>query len=170
MPEKNVRGVASSEPAGVGTVAPDFELPALVAGVKKTLRLSSYRGTNVVLAFYPFNWQEESAKQLIAFQVQRPRVLASHAEIIAITVDSIMNTTSWEREIGPFEFPICADFWPHGDVCMRYGVLRKSGPDAGASELALFVIDRAGLVVSRRIYNRPDAPTLEDVLPILKKL
>lgn len=170
MPEKNVRGIATSEPASVGTVAPDFELPALMAGVKKTLRLSSYRGTSAVLAFYPYNWREESAKRLIGFQVQRSRVLASHAETIAITVDSIMNTTTWEREIGPFDFPICADFWPHGEVCMRYGVLRESGPDAGASEPAVFVIDRIGRVVFRRIYAWDEIPALEDVFPVLEKL
>jgi peroxiredoxin len=170
MPEKNVRGVASSEPAGVGTIAPDFELPALIAGVKKTLRLSSYRGTNVVLAFYSYNWREESAKQLIHFQVQRPRLLASNSEIIAVTVDSIMNTTAWEREIGPFDFPICADFWPHGDVCLRYGVLHESSPDAGASEQAVFVIDRAGRMVFRKIYGEDRIPSLDDIFPMLEKL
>lgn len=169
MPEKDVRGVTTGEPAGVGTVAPDFELPALVAGVKKTLRLSSYRGTNVVLVFYPYNWLEESANQLIRFQIQRPRVLAIHAEVIAVTVESIMNTTSWEREIGPFDFPICADFWPHGDVCTRYGVLRESGPDAGASESAILVIDRTGVIVFRKIYGGHEALTLEDVFPILER-
>ncbi len=170
MPEKNVRGVATSEPATVGTIAPDFELPALIAGVKKTLRLSSYSGAKVVLAFYPYNWREESAKQLIGFQVERPRVLATHAETIAVTVDSIMNTTTWEREIGPFDFPICADFWPHGEVCLRYRVLRESGPDAGASEPAIFVLDRDGRVVFRKIYGWDDVPTLEDVYPVLEKL
>ncbi len=171
MPEKNVRGVARSEPASVGTVAPDFELPALIAGVKGPLRLSTYRGRkNVVLAFYPHNWQESSAKQLISFQVQRPRVLASNAETVAVTVDSIMNTTTWEREIGPFDFPICADFWPHGDACMRYGVLRESGPDAGASERAVFVIGRDGRVAFRKVYGWEDVASIEDVFPILEKL
>ncbi len=170
MPEKNVRGVAVSEPAIVGAIAPDFELPALVAGVKKNLRLSDYRGTNVVLAFYPYNWQAESAKQLIEFQVQRFRLLASNAETIAITVDSIMNTTTWEREIGPFDFPICADFWPHGDVCVRYGVLRQSGADAGSSAHSLFVFDREGRVVFRKINRDNGVPTLADVFPELEKL
>ncbi len=170
MPEKNVRGVATGEPASVGTVAPDFDLPALIAGVKKTLRLSRYRGKNVVLAFYPYNWRDESAKQLVSFQVQRARVLAGNAETIAVTVDSIMNTTTWEREIGPFDFPICADFWPHGDVCMRYGVLRESGPDAGASERAVLVIDGGGQVVFRKIYGREEVASIEDVFPALEKL
>ncbi len=170
MPDKNVRGVADSEPASVGTMAPDFELPALIAGVKKTLRLSSYRGTKVVLAFYPYNWREVNAKRLMDFQVQRPRVLACHAETIAVTVDSIMNTTTWEREIGPFDYPICSDFWPHGEVCARYGVLRHSGPDAGASEPAVFLIDGEGRIVFRKIYGWDEIPALDDVFPMLTKL
>ena len=169
MPQDNVRGVATSEPASVGTMAPDFELPALIAGVKKPLRLSSYRGKNVVLAFYPYNWRDASAGQLVSFQVQRPRVQAGNGEIIAITVDSIMNTTSWEREIGPFDFPICADFWPHGVVCLRYGVLRESGPDAGSSEQALFVIDGDGRVVFRKVYGEDEVLVIEDAFPAIEK-
>jgi len=169
MPEENVRGVATGEPASVGAMAPDFELPALIAGVKKTLRLGGYRGRNVVLVFYPYNWQESSAKQLTSFQVQRPRLLSSNAEIIAVTVDSIMNTTTWEKEIGPFEFPICADFWPHGEVCTRYGVLRESGPDAGASEQAMFVIDPDGRVTFRKVYEPDEVVLLEDAFAVLEK-
>ena len=46
------------------------------------VRLSAYRGEkSVVLAFYPFNWQEISATQLVSYQAQRPRVLANNAEI-----------------------------------------------------------------------------------------
>lgn len=171
MPEEHAHGILESGALGVGDAAPDFELPALIAGVKKTLRLSTYRGhKSVVLAFYPHNWQEASAKQLINFQVQRPRVLASNAETVAVTVDSIMNTTAWEREIGPFDFPLCADFWPHGQVCASYGVLRESGPGGGASERAVFVIGRDGRVAFRKIYGWDEVPALEEILPLLEKL
>ena len=171
MPEDGIRGVIQNEPASVGMAAPDFELPALIAGAKKPLRLSAYRGQkNVVLAFYPHNWREASAKQLIGYQAERPRMLASNAETVAVTVDSIMNTTTWEREIGPFDFPICADFWPHGEVCARYGVLRESGADMGASERAVFVIDRDGRIVFRKIYGLEEAPVMEEIFPVLEKL
>jgi peroxiredoxin len=171
MPEDSGRGVMESEPASVGTTAPDFELPALIAGVKKPLRLSAYRGQkNVVLAFYPYNWREASAKQLIGYQAERPRVLASKAETVAVTVDSIMNTTAWEREIGPFDFPICADFWPHGEVCGRYGVLREVGQEAGASERAVFVIDREGRIAFRKIYGLDEVPPMEEIFSTLGKL
>jgi len=170
MKEDRLRGVLENGTPGVGDAAPDFELPALVAGVKQPLRLSAYRGEKtVVLAFYPFNWQETSAAQLVSYQVQRPRVLENNAEIVAITVDSIMNTTAWEHAIGPFEFPLCSDFWPHGEVSERYGVLRKSGFGAGSSDRAVVIVDRSGNVAFRKICARDKVAPVEEVLTVLEK-
>ncbi len=175
MKEDRLRGVIESGTPGVGDAAPDFELLALVAGVKKPLRLSAYRGEkNVVLAFYPFNWQETSATQLISYQVQRARVLASNAEIVAITVDSIMNTTAWERAIGPFDFPLCSDFWPHGEVSERYGVLRRSGGKSddgtGSCDRVVLIVDRSGSVAFRKTYAREQVPPVEEVLAVLEQI
>jgi peroxiredoxin len=171
MPDERLRGVLEAGTVSVGDAAPDFELPALIAGVKKTLRLSAYRGQkNVVLAFYPFNWQEASARQMADYQAQRARVLAHNAETVGITTDSIMNTTAWEREVGPLEFPLCADFWPHGEVCARYGVLGESGLGAGASERAIFIVDCGGRVAFRKIYAPDEVAPVDDVLVALAKL
>ena len=164
-----LRGVLQNEAPRVGDLAPDFELPALIDGVRKTLRLSAYRGVKrVVLAFYPFNWQEASAQQLARYQAQRPRILASDAETVAVTVDSIMNCTAWERAIGPFEFPLCSDFWPHGEVSKRYGVLEEHGDAAGASQRAVFAIDRAGSVVFRKTYAAEQVAPLDEALAVLE--
>jgi len=171
MPEERIRGVLENGTPGVGDAAPDFELPVLIAGVRETLRLSAYRGQkNVALAFYPFNWQESSAAQMVSYQVQRQRVLASNAEIVAITVDSIMNTTAWERAIGPFEFPMCSDFWPHGEVSERYGVLRMAGEVAGSSERAVVIVDRSGSIVFRKSYGRDEVAPVEEILAVLEKI
>jgi len=40
----------------VGSTAPDFEVPAVTGDRRHKLRLSDYRGKNVVLAFYPLDW------------------------------------------------------------------------------------------------------------------
>jgi peroxiredoxin len=170
-----LRGVLQNEAPRVGDPAPDFELPALIAGVRKPLRLSAYRGLKrVVLAFYPFNWQETTATQLVSYQVQRPRVLANNAEIVAITVDSIMNTTTWERAIGPFDFPLCSDFWPHGEISERYGVLRKFGGKSddgtGSSERAVVIVDRSGTIAFRKTYARDQVAPVEEVLTLLEQI
>jgi alkyl hydroperoxide reductase subunit AhpC len=175
MSEHRIRGVLENGTPGVGEAAPDFELPAVIGGVRQALRLSGYCGQkNVALAFYPFNWQDASATQLISYQTQRPRVLACNSEIVAITVDSIMNTVAWEREIGPFDFPLCSDFWPHGEVSERYGVFRKadqnSDETAGASERAVLVIDRNGNVAFRKRYQHDLAAPVEEILAVLEKI
>src|SRR5450755_1403319 len=142
-------------------MAPDFAVPVLVGGVRKQFRLAEHRGKgNLVLAFYPGNREPVSAQQMVAFQVEREKFLAEQAEILGVSVDSIMNTTSWEREIGPFDFLLGSDFWPHGEVSRLYGVLRDTDPLKGACERAIFVVDKAGEIKFARIYPVNQPPDL----------
>jgi alkyl hydroperoxide reductase subunit AhpC len=154
----------------VGEEAPDFDLPALIAGVKKRFRLSEQRGKkNIVLAFYPFNWDPISSRQMVAFQLERAAFLERNTETVAVSVESIMNTTAWEREIGPFDFPICSDFWPHGEVAQKYGVLKTAEPAIGAAVRAVFVIGPHGRVLFRRVYDLAEIPNVSDVLEVLRR-
>ena len=153
-----------------GDVAPDFEVPVLIGGVKKLFHLSEHRGNqNIVLAFYPMNWDPVSARQMVGYQVDRDKFLVRGAEIVGISIDHIMNTTSWEREIGPFDFPLCSDFWPHGEVSHQYGVLRHAEPFAGASERAIFVVDKAGRIAFSKAYLIDQLPEIEETLAALPR-
>ncbi|HEY1270940.1 MAG TPA: redoxin domain-containing protein [Terriglobales bacterium] len=155
----------------IGDVAPDFDLPALIGGVKRRFHLAEQRGQkHIVLAFYPFNWEPISGRQLVEYQVERERFLSHDAALVTICVDSIMNTTTWEREIGPFDFVLCSDFWPHGEVCSRYGVLNEQGTNAGASRRAVFVVSKEGTIAFRRLYDASDLPEWREPLEVLREL
>ena len=168
-----MRGVSSQKPGAVivpGEFAPDFDLPALVGGVKKRFRLrEQLEETNVVLAFYPLNWEPLSAQQLAQYQAER-QSFVPRAEVVGISVDSIMNTTVWERDIGPLDYPLCSDFWPHGEVSRLYGVFREIGPAAGSSERAVFVVARAGRVVFSKVYGLHELPPIPETLEALREL
>lgn len=154
-----------------GDMAPDFDVPVLIGGVRKLFRLSAQRGKhNLVIAFYPANWEPVSTRQMIAYQVEREKFQARQAEVLGLSVDSIMNTTSWEREIGPFDFLLASDFWPHGEVSRRYGVLRDADPLKGASDRAIFVVDKAGRIRFVRIYDPEQLPDLEETLDVLRQV
>jgi len=170
MPKERVRGVLDGGLVSVGDPAPDFELPALIGGVRKNFRLADYHGKTVVLAFYPFNWQDASMQQMAGCQAQRERVLANNAETVAISVESIMNTTAWERANGPFDFPLCSDFWPHGAVSKRYGVLQESGREAGASERAIFIVSPTGQVRLCKLYESDEVPSLDEIFSLLAEV
>ncbi len=154
----------------LGDVAPDFDIPVLIGGVRKQFCLSERRGQqNLVLAFYPVNWEPVSTRQMVAYQVERDKFLAHDAEVVAISVDHVMNATAWERAIGPFDFMLASDFWPHGEVSARYGVLRAQQPWAGSSERAVFVIDKGGKVAFRRTYPLDQVPDLGETLDALRR-
>jgi peroxiredoxin len=166
-----VRGVSSESHRSIllpGETAPDFDLPALVSGVKKRFHLhEQLEKSAVVLTFYPLNWETVSARQMVEYQAARGRFFPE-AEVVGISVDSIMNTTVWERDIGPLEFPLCSDFWPHGEVSRAYGVFREQPPLAGASERAVFVIERSGRVSFSRVYGLRDLPPISEALQALR--
>lgn len=150
-----------------GAVAPDFDLPALIGGVKQRFRLSQHRGKrNFLLVFYPSNWEPVSSQQMVACQAERERLLARDIEIVGISVDSIMNTTVWERDIGPLDYPLCSDFWPHGEVSRQYGVLR----DDGSSERAVFVVNKAGEITFSRAYPPNQVPEFVEILEAITRL
>ena len=154
-----------------GDMAPDFDAPILTGGVRKQFRLSENRSrSNLVLAFYPANWDPVSAQQLIAYQVERGKFQARQAEVLGISVDHIMNAVAWEREIGPFDFLLASDFWPHGEISRGYGVLREEDPFQGASQRAVFVIDKAGKIRFARIYPVDRLPDLDETLTALRDL
>ena len=138
----------------------------LISGVKKRYHLrEALAARSVVLAFYPHNWDPQTARQLTEYQAARGEFGSRAAEVVGISVDSIMNTTAWEREIGPLEFPICADFWPHGEVSRAYGVFRERGVERGSCERALVVVARTGEIAFRKTYS--GAPTLAETLAAL---
>jgi len=154
----------------VADQAPDFDLPVLIGGLRQRFRLEGQRGKHIVLAFYPFNWEPVSTEQFTRYQVEREELLACDAEVVGICVESIMNTTAWERDIGPFDFPLCSDFWPHGDVCSRYGVLRVDEPATCASERAIFIVDKAGKIAFRKVYGLNNLPDLGELFEWLRAL
>jgi glutaredoxin len=59
-----------------------------------------------------------------------------------------------------------SDFWPHGRVAHRYGVLRSEG----FSERAIFVVDRNGRICFAKIYDQDDQPENEELFDILRDI
>ncbi len=65
-----------------------------------------------------------------------------------MSVDSIPSHIAWQKkDIGWVSFPLGSDFWPHGEVAIKYGVLREGDPVPGISERAVFIIDKQGVII-----------------------
>jgi len=61
---------------------------------------------------------------------------------------------------------LLSDFWPHGAVAEKYGVLRQEGK----SERAIFVIDKNGIIRYIDIHDIDEQPDNEEVFKVLREL
>jgi peroxiredoxin (alkyl hydroperoxide reductase subunit C) len=87
--------------------------------------------------------------------------------LLGLTVDNIPTLFAWTREMGGgLWFPVLSDFWPHGAVAKKYGVLRSDG----VSERALFVIDKSGIIRYIDVHDINQRPKLEVLVEQLETL
>ena len=159
-------------PLQVGDEAPDFDMPAVVGNIKQRVKLSEYRGKqNVVLVFYPADWTPVCAAELPSFNAELERFEAYHAAVVGISVDSIPSHIAWQKkEIGILSLPLASDFYPHGEVATKYGILREGEPVPGISERAVFVVDKKGRIAYAKVYPIDRQPETEEVFEVLRKL
>ncbi|MGD9252085.1 MAG: peroxiredoxin [Desulfobacterales bacterium] len=139
----------------VGDPAPDFSLPSVAGG---TVSLSDYRGKkHVVLSFVPAAWTPVCSDQWPGYNIVKDLFDENEAVLLGITVDNIPTLYAWTNQMGELWFPVLSDFWPHGAVADRYGVLRSDG----VSERALFVIDKEGILRAIHVADINVRPNLE---------
>jgi peroxiredoxin len=147
-----------------GDEAPDFTLPA-ISGEK--VSLNQYKGLkNVVISFVPAAWTPVCSDQWPGYNIAKELFEKFNTILIGVTVDNIPTLHAWTKEMGGVWFPVLSDFWPHGAVAERYGVLRSDG----TTERALFLIDKSGIIRYIDIHDINQRPRLEELVGQLEKL
>jgi peroxiredoxin len=154
-----------------GDKAPDFDLPACTGDEKHRVRLSDFLGKkNVVLAFHPLDWTPVCSEQGTNYQSALKQFAELDAQLIGISVDSVFSHCAWQKyQIGKLDYPLASDFYPHGEVAAKYGILRTHEPYSGINERAVFVIDKAGQIIFSKVYDLGELPNNEEVLAVLRK-
>lgn len=148
-----MEGKAVSDPLPTGTLAPDFELSDIS---NRKVKLSDYRGSTVLLVFYPLDWSPGCSAQLDLYQSEMAEFEKRQVKVIGISVDSIYSHFAWAA-VRNIHFPLLADFNPKGEVTRKYKVYRDVD---GFSERALYIVDKNGTIrysyVSPYIHHIPD--------------
>jgi peroxiredoxin (alkyl hydroperoxide reductase subunit C) len=152
----------------VGERAPDFTLPAVRGG---EISLKQFRGKkNVVISFVPAAWTPVCSDQWPGYNIAKNYFDQNDAILMGITVDNIPTLYAWTNQMcmggGTLWFPVLSDFYPHGAVADKYGVLRSDG----VSERALFVIDKKGIIRYIDVHDINTRPRLEVLVGELEKL
>jgi peroxiredoxin len=124
----------------VGTEAPDFTLKDQN---NQEVTLSSFRGErNVLVVFYPFAFSGICTGELCAVRDDLSTFQNEDVQILAVSVDHPFTLKAWSDAQG-YEFPLLADFWPHGKVAQDYGVFNA---EKGFALRGTFLVDKTGAV------------------------
>jgi peroxiredoxin len=135
----------------VGTEAPDFTLKDQN---NQEVRLSSFRGNrNVLLVFYPFAFSGVCQGELCSVRDDLPSFQNDDVQILAISVDHAFTLKAWSDAQG-YDFPLLADFWPHGAVTQAYGVFNDT---RGMALRGTFLVDKDGIVRFSEVNQPGDA-------------
>jgi glutaredoxin len=90
-----------------------------------------------------------------------------NTQVLGISVDHIPCLKAWADSLGGISYPLLSDFWPHGAIAEKYGVLRK---EQGKSERALFIVDKEGTVQYVDVHDIDEQPDNEEVFEVLRRL
>jgi peroxiredoxin (alkyl hydroperoxide reductase subunit C) len=121
-------------------VAPEF---ALKDQNHQEVRLADFRGrTAVLLVFYPLAFSGTCQGELAELSRNLGDYADAGVQVVTVSVDSPYSHKVWADREG-YDFPLLADFWPHGGVARAYGVFNEV---TGFANRGTFLIDRDGVI------------------------
>ncbi|GEL18179.1 peroxiredoxin [Pseudonocardia asaccharolytica] len=135
----------------VGAEAPDFTLKDQN---NQEVTLSSFRGRKgVLVVFYPFAFSGICTGEQSAVRDDLSSFQNDDVQVVGISVDHPFTLKAWSQA-QDYDFPLLADFWPHGAVAQRYGVFDA---DRGFALRGTFLVDKEGTVRFAEV-NGPGEP------------
>ncbi len=127
----------------IGQPAPDFELPATGG---KTLKLSAFKGSNVVLYFYPRDNTPGCTLEGQNFRDEQAKFKKLDTVVLGVSRDSVKSHESFKSQEG-FTFDLLAD--EDEKVCKLYAVIKLKnmyGKQVMGVERSTFLIDKKGVL------------------------
>ena len=86
---------------------------------------------------------------------------------MGISCDTVYTLKAWADQLGGLNYPLCADYWPHGAVATAYGVFNE---EVGRPERAIIVVDAEGICRYIDVHQLREVPDEEEIAEELTKL
>lgn len=151
----------------IGQAAPDF---TLFNTEKQEMSLSSLKGKNVVLVFFPLAFTGVCTAELCSLRDNINIYGGLNAEVLGISVDSLFSLGKFKAEQN-INFPLLSDF--NKTVSTAYETIYETFGFGmkGVSKRSAFVIDKEGIVRhSEVLEDAGKIPGFDAVQAVLKTL
>lgn len=151
----------------IGDIAPDF---TLYNTEKQSVSLSSFKGKNVVILFFPLAFTSTCTAELCDVRDNLNIYSQLNAEILAISVDSVFSLKAYKAQ-QELNFELLSDF--NKSVSEAYNTLYETFilEMKGVSKRSAFVIDKEGILKYIEILEKAsEIPDLLSIQTLLKTI
>ncbi len=145
MVRRGSASVASGALVSEGDPAPAFTLQATDG---QRVSLSAYRGTSVILYFYPRDNTPGCTREACGFRDTLSRFTKANAVILGVSRDSVDSHQRYTEKF-TLPFPLLSD--PDAAVCKAYGVYKQKslyGTTSWGIERTTFIINANGRIAA----------------------
>jgi len=151
--------------------APDFTADAVLPDNSfGQITLSSFKGKNVVLFFYPLDFTFVCPSEILAFNKKVEDFRARNTEVIGVSVDSKFTHLAWKNTkledggIGNIQYTLVSDL--NKNIAREYGILFNEA----VALRGLFLIDTKGIIRHAVINDLPLGRSVNEALRMVDAL
>jgi len=133
-------------------VAPDFHLPDQNRSVRS---LNDFKGSKVVLAFFPGAFTDVCTKEMCAFRDSMKPMMDLGAQVVGICVNDPFTNKAF-ADVNKLPFTILSDYTR--ETIREYGVLHENFVDLKGYSVAkrsVFILDSKGMVQYKWVSEDP---------------
>lgn len=151
--------------------APDFTADAVLPDNSfAQITLSSFRGKNVLLFFYPLDFTFVCPSEILAFNKKLDEFKKRNTEVIGVSVDSKFTHLAWKNTkledggIGNIQYTLVSDL--NKNIAREYGILFNEA----VALRGLFLIDTKGVIRHAVINDLPLGRSVNEALRMVDAL
>jgi peroxiredoxin (alkyl hydroperoxide reductase subunit C) len=151
--------------------APDFTADAVLPdNTFSQITLSSFKGKNVVLFFYPLDFTFVCPSEILAFNKKLEEFKSRNTEVIGVSVDSKFTHLAWKNTkledggIGNIQYTLVSDL--NKNIAREYGILFNES----VALRGLFLIDTKGVIRHSVINDLPLGRSVNEALRMVDAL
>jgi len=151
--------------------APDFTADAVLPDNSfAQITLSSFKGKNVVLFFYPLDFTFVCPSEILAFNKKLDEFKKRNTEVIGVSVDSKFTHLAWKNTkledggIGNIQYTLVSDL--NKNIAREYGILFNEA----VALRGLFLIDTKGIIRHAVINDLPLGRSVNEALRMVDAL
>ncbi|KAA0889677.1 peroxiredoxin [Oryzomonas rubra] len=151
--------------------APDFTADAVMPdNTFGQITISSLKGKNVVLFFYPLDFTFVCPSEILAFNKKLDEFKKRNTEVIGVSIDSKFTHLAWKNTpvedggIGNIQYPLVSDL--NKNIAREYGILFNES----VALRGLFLIDTKGVIRHAVINDLPLGRNVAEALRMVDAL